>query len=277
MDAIEYPGAVTTREANTPPALFTRLGFSRTGDADAPLEIEPYPEICYRGVLRLSVIASAVDIVGSLYAREVAGSDSTFTTDLSVRAPARPAPGRIVARGRPLRVGRTVIASDVVLEAEGATFAYGQTSFTRVPRAGDAPADTESLSMPKVIQQVPLDQCLPEAIGVEVIDAARGCVRLELLDGLRNPEGIMQGTVVAVLVEAAAEALAECAAGEPQIVTEIDLRYLAMGRVGPITAEAHWIGDPKHGMIRALMRDRGNDDRITTSALLRTVSAPPVG
>ena len=70
------------READTNPPLFTRLGFARTGDADAPLEIEPYPEICHRGALRLSVIASAVDIVGSLYAREVAGSDSTFTTDL---------------------------------------------------------------------------------------------------------------------------------------------------------------------------------------------------
>ena len=62
--------------------------------------------------------------------------------------------------------------------------------------------------------------------------------------------------------------------GAPQIVTDLDLRYLAMGRVGPMEAEARWIGEPGGGSISVTLRDRGNEDRVTTAALARTAPAP---
>ena len=254
------------------PPFFARYGMTRTDDPEAPLLVDPYPEIGHRGVLRRAVIAAAIDIVGSLHARELAGSDATFTTDLSVRAPNLASPKSLVARGTPLRTGRSLITSGVVLEADGAPVAYGQTTFMRVARRGDDAVDERDLAMPEVIHQIPLERPLVEEVGIEVVDPARGRVEVELRDALRNPEGVMQGALVALLAEVSAETLADCAHVEPQVVTEIDVRYLATSRVGPITAESKWIGDPESGMLRTQLRDRGNDDRLTAAVLLRTAS-----
>ncbi len=259
---------------DTSPPFFTRYGLSRTGVFEAPLRLEPYAEICHRGVLRPAVIASAIDIVGGLNAREIAGDDSTFTTDLSVRAPADTVPDVILARGTLLRVGRRVITTCVILEADGETYAYGETSFMRVAQRREATGAKARLGMPEVIEQVPLERPLHEEVGIEIVDPARGEVRVELREPLRNPEGVMQGALVALLCEVAAETLADHSHGCPQVVREIDVRYLAMARVGPIVSLARWIGAPDAGMLRVELRDRGNEERITAATLLRTAPAP---
>ena len=252
------------------PPFFTRYGLSRTGDPDAPLAIEPYPEIVRGGTLLPTVIASAVDIVGSLHARELAGNDATFTTDLSIRAPARFVPGRVVARGEILRSGRTTITSGVRLEAEGRPFAYGESSFIRMPRRQEP---REPVGMPEVIPSHPLERPLAEEVGVGVLDAAAGLVGVELRPALQNGEGVMQGALVALLAEVAAETLAEHHHGAARIVTELDVRYLAGARVGPIEAQAHWVGEPDAGMQRVALRDRGNGDKRTAVVLARTEPA----
>ena len=143
------------------PPFYTRYGLARTGEREAPLTIEPYAEIVRGGVLLPAVLASAVDLVGSLHARAIAGTDMTFTTDLSLRSPARFVPERILARGEPLRAGRTMITTAVVLEAEGQPFAYGETTFMRVARRGDPPTLAE-LELPGVIPRNPLTRALAE-------------------------------------------------------------------------------------------------------------------
>ena len=260
-----------TNEASPTP-FFWRYGLRRTGDPDAPLEIEPYPEICAGGVLLPAVIAAAVDIVGSLYTREIAGGDATFTTDLSIRAPARFVPERILARGKLLRAGRRMITSSVVLEAAGQPFAYGESSFMRMPRLGDARPVSE-LGMPAVIPSVPLERALADEVGIEVVDASAGRVEVALRPALRNPEGSMQGALVALLAQVAAETLARNADGKAQIVTELDLRYLAAAKLGPMEATADWVESPAAGMVRVALRDRGNQDRVTAAVLARTAPA----
>ena len=78
------------------PPFYTRYGFSRTGQPDAPLQVDPYPEICAGGALRATVVASAIDIVGGLFTREIAGADATFTSDLSLRIPAPGMPIKVI-------------------------------------------------------------------------------------------------------------------------------------------------------------------------------------
>jgi acyl-coenzyme A thioesterase PaaI-like protein len=259
-----------------PPPFFTRYGISRTGDLEAPLVIEPYPEVCRGGALRPTVIAAAVDIVGSLFAREIVGTDSIFTTDLSVRAPARPAPKRIDTRGALLRTGRSMIASEAVLAGDGVPFAYGQTSFRRVERPDRKarPEDLVRLSLPEQFECVPLKQPLAREVGIAVVDASAGRVELPLREALLGPEGVMQGALVALLVEEAALALAEHAGGGRPVVTELDVRYLASGREGPIVSLARWVADRKSAMVRVELRDAGNANRITTAALARVAPTP---
>jgi len=256
-----------------PKPFFTRYGLSRTGDPAAPLVIEPYAEIVRGGVLLPAVIASAVDIVGSLHAREIAGSDMTFTTDLSLRAPARFLPARILARGEALRVGRTLITTAVRLEAEGEAYAYGETTFMRVARRGD-PAALPPLGMPERIPSHPLTRPLADEVGVVLRDPAEGHVEVTLRPALLNPEGAMQGALVALLGQSSAETLAEHHHGAPRVVTELDIRYLATASKGPIEARAEWLGVPEEGGIRVRLCDRGNQGRITASVLARTGPAP---
>ncbi len=255
------------------PPFFTRYGFSRPEEAAIDLRIEPYAEICHRGVLRPTVLASAVDLVASLHVRRLAGEDATFTGDLSLRAPARPVPASIEARGRVLRSGRRLITTAVELQAEGEPVGYGETTFTRIPRDPDRKAPAVALGVPERIPSHPLERPLAEEVGVETVDRARGRIRLPLRDALRNPEGVLQGALVALLVECAAEALADEAFGRPQIVTELDLRYLAAARVGPIESDARRIGPPEEPMLRVELRDAGQDGRPTTSALARVADA----
>jgi acyl-coenzyme A thioesterase PaaI-like protein len=255
--------------AESPPPFFTRYGLSRTGDRAAPLTIEPYAEIVRGGVLLPAVVASAVDIVGSLHAREIAGSDMTFTTDLSVRSPARFVPERILARGELLRAGRTMITTAVTLEAAGKSYAYGETTFMRVARRGD-PTALPELGMPVDIPRNPLTRALSEEVGVEVVEPSRGHVRVALRPALLNPEGVMQGALVALLAQSSAETLAEHHHGGPQIVTDLDIRYLSTAKRGPIEASAAWLGDPADGTQQIRLLDRGKGARVTAAVLART-------
>ena len=263
-----------TTAAPPKPMLFGRLGIDRSGNPDAPIHIHPYPEVCHRGVVRPSVLALAVDMMAGFHAAEGAGSDWLFTTDLSVRAPSRFIPDRAITSGTLLRAGRTAVTSDVRMEVDGHLYAYGQAGFTRVPRRHGDPAEPDIHAVPAPSERPPLERPFVEEVGIEVTDPAAGRAAVVLRDELRNPAGVMQGAIVALLAEVAAEALADFHLGAPQVVTDLDVRYLAMGRVGPMEAEASWIGEPAGGSIAVTLRDRGTEGRVTTAVLARTAPAP---
>jgi acyl-coenzyme A thioesterase PaaI-like protein len=259
-------------DQNSPP-FYTRYGLSRSGDAGMSLVIEPYPEIVRGGVVLPTVLASAVDIVGSLFTRKIAGTDLTFTTDLSVRSPARFVPERILARGELLRAGRTMITTGVTLEARGEFFAYGETTFMRVARSGD-PRTLAELGLPAVIPHHPLRRPLRDEVGVEVVDPSEGRVAVVLRPELLNLEGSMQGALVAHLAQTSAEVLAEHHHAKTQVVTDLDIRYLSTAKVGPIEASASWVGTPADGTLRIRLFDRGKEGQVTAAVLARTAAAP---
>jgi acyl-coenzyme A thioesterase PaaI-like protein len=263
----------TTENASTPP-FYTRYGFSRPGESASEFAIEPYLEICVDGALRATVIASAIDLVGGFHTREIAGTDATFTADLSLRIPAPGIPTRLIAQGQRLRAGRRLVSTNVTIETDGSPYAFGTTTFSRISRAPEDAPDIASLSTPLILPQWPLDRPLDQEVGIETIDAPKGIVRLPLRTELLNPEGIMQGALVALVVECAGLALANATLPGQQVVTELDLRYLAANSSGPIESRAAFIGDPTNRMIRIELHDVGKGDRLTTAALLRVADAP---
>ncbi len=265
------PRLKSRAEAHAP--FYTRYGLARTGERENSLTITPYPPVCRHGSLRATIVAAAVDIVGSLFTREVAGTDVLFTTDLSVRLPRADLPDSIFARGRVLREGRTGVTTGVELVAGGSLWAYGETSFARQPRAAGERVTAAELALPQVFASHPLERPLDEEVGVEVLDAARGAVELPLRPAVLNGEGTLQGALVALLVERAAESLAESRLGAPQRIAELDLRYLSTAKVGPVRSWAGFVGEPELGMIRVELRDAGRGDRLTATALLRAAPA----
>ena len=260
---------MTVRPAAVP--FYTRYGLARTGDRDAPLTLAPSPFVCRHGALRASIVAAAVDIVGSLFAREAAGTDVLFTTDLSVRIPQAEPPPSLLVRGRTLRSGRTGSTTSVELCADGAVWAYGETSFARRPRNAGKAVTAAQLALPREFERNPLERPLEQEVGIEVRCAAQGEVELALRPAVLNTEATLQGALVALLVERAAECLAEDVLGAPQRIAELDLRYLRAATNGPVRSRAAFIGDPARGMIRAELCDAGRDERLTATALLRVL------
>ncbi len=265
------------QSAETHAPFYTRYGLTRTGDREAPLVIAPYPEIRRHGQLRAAVVAAAVDLVGSFFTREAAGTDILYTTDLSIRMPRPGPPAELRTRGRLLRRGRTGVTTAVELltgdEFGDEVWAYGETTFARQPRAADDRVSPAELALPDTFARHPLSRPLEDEVGIEIVDAARGEVELVLRPQVLNREATLQGALVALLVERAAEAIAEHRLATPQRVTELDLRYLATAKVGPVRSRAAFIGEAKDGMLRVELLDTGREDRLTATALLRVAAA----
>jgi acyl-coenzyme A thioesterase PaaI-like protein len=258
------------------PILFGRLGIRARRGPEGPLLVEPFAQTCARGVIRSSVLVLAVDMMGGFIAEAGAGTDWIFTTDLSLRTPALPPPARLAARGRLLRAGRGLVHCDVALldTTTGREFSYGQTGFMRVPRRHGDP-EHPHLHEPVELAELPrIERALAEEVGARVIDPARGQVEIEMRDALRNHAGALQGALVALVGELAAEALADSTGGEPCAVTDLDVRYLAMAREGPIWTRAEWLGGIPGDRIRVELRDRGNRDRLVSAVLARVEPAP---
>jgi acyl-coenzyme A thioesterase PaaI-like protein len=253
--------------------LATRLGLALDPghDGGGVVTLEPGPHLVSHGVVRTAVWVLMVDIAGGMLADLQAGQDWVFTTDLSVRVPELVVPDRVVATPRLLRLGRSGIGVEVrVVDRDGAPFAYGQAGFVRLARReGDNPKP--SIQLPR---QRPLAFPLAEEAGIEVVDPSRGRVEVELAEALRNPAGAMQGAMVALLGEVAAEERASHDAGVRHVVTDLDVRYLAMGLVGPVVGTAEPVAPVAAAPLRVELRDRGKDDRVMAVMLARTAPAP---
>lgn len=262
------------RPEDTIPARIGAIGDP--GAEPVLVTFEPYPETCHRGVVHAGVLVLLADMAAGWLADRCAGDDWVFTSDLSLRAPHLRIPKCIEATAQPLRVGRGTTTAEVVMRDQtGELFAYGHSEFMRMAaRPGDPPKPTMDDRKFRERRRQPLDRPLVEMAGVEVVDPATGHVEVELRDELRNPAGAMQGGMVALTAQLAAEALASHMAGRPQVVTDIDIRYLAMGRVGPIRTEGSFIGPVESGSVRVALYDAGNDDRLITAVLARLAPAP---
>jgi acyl-coenzyme A thioesterase PaaI-like protein len=158
-----------------------------------------------------------------------------------------PAPECITATGVLLKRGRKAATSRVDLTApDGTLVAMGAAGFTTVPRRESDPVkpviDLERLV--KIFGIHPgLSHPLRDEAGIDVIDAATGVVELAVRPEVRNPNGTLQGAMVALIAEAAVEDLLTARHGEPFVVTDLDVRYLGRAENGPVRSSCRVLGD----------------------------------
>lgn len=96
---------------------------------------------------------------------------------------------------------------------------------------------------------------------------AAGTAEVDLDPYLQNTLGALQGGVVAILAEAAAERLATAALGSAVRVRGLELQYLKLGRKGPIRARARELARTAAGLIvRVELDDRGDGEALLTVA-----------
>lgn len=255
-----------------------RLGVTaRFDDGQLTLDLNPQRETLHHQVVRASVLAFVIDAVAGISVDE--DEDAwTFTTDLSVRMRPLAAPPRISAVNRVLRQGRRSVACAVELtDQDGAPVATGAAGFARVPRREDDPEKVlvRPEDAPAVFQgRAGLDRPLREEAGIEVVDAAAGVVQVEVTEALRNPAGTLQGAMVALVAEAAAEDLVRACFGVPAVVTDLDIRYLAQARVGPVRTRTRLLGDGPESPLEVALVDTASD-RLATLVYARAAVLEP--
>jgi len=252
----------------------SRLGVvARPSDGDLALELTPRPEILHHGIVRASVLSFVIDVVAGITVDQDR-DQWTFTSDMSVRMRPMPAPDRIDATNTILRQGRRSSTCLVELTTEeGAPIATGAIGFVSVARKpNDPPKPVVAPGQaPSIFRDAaPLTRPLREEAGIAVIDAAEGALELEVTPELRNPAGTLQGAMVALLAEAAAEDLVAARFESPVVVTDLDLRYLRQAPVGPVRTKSRLLGSGPDAPVQVELVD-SSTGKITTLVYARSV------
>jgi acyl-coenzyme A thioesterase PaaI-like protein len=255
----------------------SRLGVgARFEDDTLILELTPQEETLHHGIVRASVLSFVVDVVAGV-PLDQDPTMWTLTSDMSVRMRPIPAPGRIDATSTIVRQGKRSVTSTVELTADdGEPVATGAIGFAKVPRkATDPPKPNVPLGQtPNIFRDpVTLTRPLREEAGIQVLDAAEGIVSVEVTPDLRNPAGTLQGAMVALLAEAAAEDLVEARFGSPFVVTDLDIRYLRKTELGPVRTRSRLLGVGPDAPLEIVLMDTSTD-AITTLVYARAVTVP---
>jgi acyl-coenzyme A thioesterase PaaI-like protein len=254
-----------------------RLGVvAEIHDGEFRLGLQPRPELLRHGALRASMIAFLVDVAAGVVLDD--DPDAwTLTSDMSVRMRPLRAPGFVSTRTTILRRGRrsAVATVDVVTE-DGGPVATGAIGFTRVQRRENDPVKPPASPHRMATMfdgSRTLDRPLREEAGIVVLDPSTGALEMDVTHELRNPAGTLQGAMVALFAEAAAEELASVRFDLPAVVTELDLRYLAQTGAGPVVSACTLLGDGPDAPIQVELSDRSSG-RLTTLAYARTSTVP---
>lgn len=249
-----------TDTPSSPLSLPAQMGaqMRRAGD-EMRCWVDVHDELCSHGQVRGAVLVMMVDVGAGWAAAAEAGPDWTFTVDIGIRRhPTRT--DRFEGVPRVLRAGRTISVDLPIADADGNRSASGVSTFVRLPAQNGEPAppypDGIETHWPRA--GAPLDQLLDADVTADGLAVG---LRPELL----NPAGILQGGVAALLAELAAQRTLEAATGVHLVVTSFDVRYVTMGRVGPIEAVAEPVG--AHAAIVRLF-DRGAGDALVTHNLI---------
>jgi acyl-coenzyme A thioesterase PaaI-like protein len=212
---------------------------------------------------RASVLATIGDCVAGVPAGIMTGADQlSVTLDISVQLVASSCGDRLTVQGQIVKKGRSIIAGEVrYFDAEtSAPVAYSYLTFMVSPR----PQDKGFPRMRGMRNETAMPEPIDRYLGAHLL--APGVVEIERTPFVLQAAGSLQGGVVAVLGELAAESLT----GSP--VLDLDVRYLSAVRVGPGRATATELGG---GLVRVEVRDAGRDDRLTAIVAARVASVTP--
>ena len=233
-------------------------------------------EVLHHGAVRASVIAFMIDVAAGV----VLDDDPDawmLTSDMSVRMRPILAPPSLSTRTTILRRGRRSATATVDLVTDGREpVATGAIGFATVPRRQtDAPKPQASPDgMPSMFNgSHNLSRPLREEAGIAVLDAMAGVVEMPVTPEVRNPAGTLQGAMVALVAEAAAEEMASARFDVAAVVTELDLRYLAQTGSGPVRSRCRLLGDGPDAPIQVELVDTSSD-RLTTLVYARTAVIP---
>jgi uncharacterized protein (TIGR00369 family) len=243
------------------------------GDGTSSAWLDVVPAVLDdRGHVRAGVLATLVDVIGGGLSAVSAAPNWIATADLNLHLVRGVGEGTVEAAARVLRAGRTTVVVEVTLRdaaVPGRTFGLATMTFSVLPRRDTNPVITADGGTPRsslVLASSGFRVPVLDAVGVEVHDDARGAVEIPVVDYVRNSLGSLQGGVVALGVEYAAERALRAACGTPVTVTDVHVTYLALVRGMLRTSTEVLDASPSHGSATVEVTDVGGEARRSTIA-----------
>jgi acyl-coenzyme A thioesterase PaaI-like protein len=151
-------------------------------------------------------------------------------------------------------------------------------TFSVLPRRDDNPVISFGGATPRTSLVLPgsgFRAPVLDELGLAVVDAAAGVVDVPVTDYSRNSLGALQGGVVAIAVDVAAEQALRAACGTPVTVTDMQVTYLALVRGTLHTSTELIHAEPSFGSALVDIVDTGGEARRTTTA--RVVATRAMG
>ena len=261
----QNPPAQTAREPlenEGPGRIILELDFESefVGDGIRCLtRVTPEVHVPATGRLRASVVASLIDVtLGNVAVKEIYPRPAMTTSlDLHLWEPL-PSDGEVEILGRPLRIGRTLIALEAEVRHDGRPVGMATATFVPPPD----PSLVVEQAAPMGTPELELSMALVDRAGIEVV--APGHAVLPDQQGVRNGGGVYFGGLLALVAEEAATSLTP---GED--LSTLTVRYLQAVHLGPAVARAQ-VHD---GVGRVEVRDAGRDNRLAALAVTRTFGA----
>ena len=270
------------------------LGFTSevTSDTGARGRTAVNPHVSGAGGgARAGVVATLVDVVGGMLGVRILRPDWMATADMTVQL-VRPATGPYIeARVELVRRGRTTMVLEALVvnvtadgnevpDGGGASepVAWCTTTFAVLPGGNRTTTEELPFDLPARMEVggLGLRRPLVETLDMSVVDAAAGQVSLPVRPYVHNSIGAVQGGAMALLGDVAATEALGAATGLGAgaiVVTDLQVAYLTLGRIGPILTRARvldggaarpgsGVGGPRSAVVELV--DTGAGDRLTT-------------
>ena len=260
-------------------------------DFDAVVAGEAHHRATYRpagaGSTALGGLLTVIDVLAGTVCMRAIAPDWMATSGLTFHL-CGPLPADMLEiDAHLLRAGRTTVTIEVLVEGPGGRpVGEGVVTFARLVRR-DTNLFLDDADHTRVGARIefPTDRARPvgrgrsllDAIGCEVVDAARGLTRTPMSPYVRNSFGAMNGGVVAGLVEAAALAgtqgsavqgpAVQGSAVQGSVVQDVAIHYLTQGKVGPIETRVRPLrSEVGHSSVRVEVIDAGAAERTMAVA-----------
>jgi uncharacterized protein (TIGR00369 family) len=235
---------------------------------------------------RAGALATIIDLAGAATALASIRPDWIATSDLAFWSGDPIVEGPIVVAAHLVRAGSNVVVVRVdVGDGHGhddiATMrpaGRGLMTFARIPGSASAvsgralPESSPKQSM--AVADSGFRAPLLEQLEARVIDPMLGVIEIDRTDYTRNSFGSLNGGVIAIAAEAAAETLT-AAHGHTFEGVDITVNYLSQTRSGPARTAASFVRrDDRHALVEVRLVDAGNDDQLLALGTV-LLQAPP--
>jgi acyl-coenzyme A thioesterase PaaI-like protein len=218
-----------------------------------------------------AVLLTFADVLIGVLASHQTAPRISVTSNLAVHIVGPlPPDGALNMRGQLSKIGRSMTVGETEMRApdSGDLVATAIGTFLASPR----PQDVTRISHDRfrtVGRTASNAASLADHVGLRVVEP--GLIEIDLRPDLTNATESLQGGLVALLGEKAAQTTASAATGRAAVVESLEVYYLAAARAGPFRTAAQLLRDD---LVRVEIRDTGRDDRLVAIA---TAGTRPAG